>query len=126
MKSLYFEIDQIKNYQKQAKVLDRHHNASMKKWIKKDSFLIAKKKVLWALGGDIDNPKCGPNDTSGPDYDRLVTILSIITSSFVWHIFSSLYEYELDIAVRLYANLTSCTHVSLSSFWVFLEPNVGH
>ena len=58
MKSLYFEIDQIKNYRQQARVLDRHHNASMKKWIKKDSFLIAEKKVLWAIGGDIDNPKC--------------------------------------------------------------------
>ena len=58
MKSLYYEIDQIKNYRQQARVLDRHHNASMKKWIKKDSFLIAEKKVLWAIGGDIDNPKC--------------------------------------------------------------------
>ena len=70
MKSLYFEIDQIRVYTKQARVLDRHHNASMKKWIKKDSFLIAEKKVLWAIGGDIDNPKCGPNDTTGPDYNR--------------------------------------------------------
>ena len=80
MKSLYFEIDQIRVYTKQARVLDRHHNTSMKKWIKKDSFLIAKKKVLWAIGGDIDNPKCGPNDTTGPDYNRLVATLSIITS----------------------------------------------
>ena len=80
MKSLYFEIDQIRVYTKQARVLDRHHNASMKKWIKKDSFLIAEKKLLVAIGGDIDNPKCGPNDTTGPDYNRLVATLSIITS----------------------------------------------
>merc|ERR1719341_2700884 len=80
LKGLMFEQQQITNYLKQSKLLERHQSVSGNKQGKKNPFEEAEQHLLWAIGGDIDNPICGPNDTSSSKYN------------------SSLYEYEKNLA----------------------------
>merc|ERR1719480_91475 len=70
LKGLLFEQQQITNYLKQSKTLDRHQSVSGNKQGKKNAFEEAEQHLLWAIGGDIDNPICGPNDTSSSKYNR--------------------------------------------------------
>ena len=37
---------------------------------KKDDFKPAKDHLLWAIGGNISNPKCGPASKSSAKYNR--------------------------------------------------------
>jgi len=90
LKGLLFEQQQITNYLKQSKTLDRHQSVSGNKQGKKNAFEEAEQHLLWAIGGDIDNPICGPNDTSSSKYN------------------SSLYEYEKKLAVESYKVLREC------------------
>merc|ERR1719500_589052 len=60
LKGLMFEQQQITNYLKQSKLLERHQSVSGNK----QAFEDAEQHLLWAIGGDINNPICGPNDTS--------------------------------------------------------------
>merc|ERR1712241_1438739 len=92
LKGLVFENNQIQTYLKQAKLMERHHAVSGNKVGKKNIFLPAEEHLLWAVGGDINNPKCGPNDTTGAKYN------------------STLYEYEKNLAVESYNILMNCTH----------------
>ena len=62
--SMLFEDNQIANYIKQAKLLERHQALSGNKAGKNDQFELATEHMIWAIGGNISNPKCGPNDTS--------------------------------------------------------------
>merc|ERR1712179_741322 len=63
--SLAYEKNQVTNYIKQAKRLDNHQNISSNKLTKKDEFESAAKHMLWAIGGNLSDPKCGQetNDT---------------------------------------------------------------
>jgi len=65
MLSLAYEKNQVTNYIKQAKRLDNHQNISSNKLTKKDEFESAAKHMLWAIGGNLSDPKCGQdtNDT---------------------------------------------------------------
>merc|ERR1712032_305263 len=90
LKGLMFEQQQITNYLKQSKLLERHQSVSGNKQGKKNAFEEAEQHLLWAIGGDIDNPICGPNDTSSSKYN------------------SSLYEYEKNLAVESYKVLREC------------------
>jgi len=90
LKGLMFEQQQITNYLKQSKLLERHQSVSGNKQGKKNAFEEAEQHLLWAIGGDIDNPICGPSDTSSSKYN------------------SSLYEYEKNLAVESYKVLREC------------------
>merc|ERR1739838_196689 len=59
MLSLAYEKNQVTNYIKQAKRLDNHQNISSNKLTKKDEFGSAAKHMLWAIGGNLSDPKCG-------------------------------------------------------------------
>ena len=74
LKGLLFEQQQITNYLKQSKTLERHQSVSGNKQGKKNTFEEAEQHLLWAIGGDIDNPICGPNDTSSSKYNRCSNI----------------------------------------------------
>ena len=37
---------------------------------KKDDFKPAKDHLLWAIGGNISNPQCGPQNKSSSKYNR--------------------------------------------------------
>ena len=78
LKGLLFEQQQITNYLKQSKTLDRHQSVSGNKQGKKNAFEEAEQHLLWAIGGDIDNPICGPNDTSSSKYNRCANIYQLI------------------------------------------------
>jgi len=69
MEGMLFEKDQITNYLKQAKRLENHEQISTNKKGKKGGFEAAEKHLLWAIGGDINNPKCGPNTTEEKNKD---------------------------------------------------------
>merc|ERR1711892_997355 len=66
MFSLAYEKNQVTNYIKQAKRLDNHQNISSNKLTKSDEFKSAAKHMLWAIGGNLSDPKCGEdtNDTT--------------------------------------------------------------
>merc|ERR1712012_476552 len=66
---MQFERDQITNYLKQSKLLSRHQTLSGNKADKHDGFKEAKDHLLWAIGGNWSDPKCGPNDTSTSKYN---------------------------------------------------------
>merc|ERR1712012_1103584 len=66
---MQFERDQITNYLKQSKLLSRHQTLSGNKADKHDEFKEAKDHLLWAIGGNWSDPKCGPNDTSTSKYN---------------------------------------------------------
>ena len=70
LKGMMFEQQQITNYLKQSKLLERHQDVSGNKQGKKNTFEEAEQHLLWAIGGDIDNPICGPSDTSSSKYNR--------------------------------------------------------
>merc|ERR1712025_849272 len=91
LEGMLFEKSQITNYLKQAKLLERHQSLSGNKAGKKDQFKDAEDHLLWAVGGNMSNPKCGPNDTSTSKYN------------------STLYEYELNLAKPSYAILINCS-----------------
>merc|ERR1712025_840824 len=91
LEGMLFEKSQITNYLKQAKLLERHQSLSGNKAGKKDQFKDAEDHLLWAVGGNMSNPKCGPNDTSTSKYN------------------STLYEYELNLAKQSYAILINCS-----------------
>ena len=78
LKGLMFEQQQITNYLKQSKLLQRHQSVSGNKRSKKIIFEEAEQHLLWAIGGDIDNPICGPSDTSSSKYNRCSTIDKLI------------------------------------------------
>ena len=78
LKGLMFEQQQITNYLKQSKLLERHQSVSGNKRSKKIIFEEAEQHLLWAIGGDIDNPICGPSDTSSSKYNRCSTIDKLI------------------------------------------------
>ena len=65
MISLKYEKNQVTNYLKQSKRLTNHQNISSNKLTKKDEFESAAKHMLWAIGGNLSDPKCGEetNDT---------------------------------------------------------------
>merc|ERR1739838_144837 len=71
-------------------MFERHQSVSGNKQGKKNAFEEAEQHLLWAIGGDIDNPICGPSDTSSSKYN------------------SSLYEYEKNLAVESYKVLREC------------------
>merc|ERR1712227_742344 len=91
LEGMLFEKSQITNYLKQARLLERHQSLSGNKAGKKDQFKDAEDHLLWAVGGNMSNPKCGPNDTSTSKYN------------------STLYEYELNLAKQSYAILINCS-----------------
>merc|ERR1712227_298428 len=64
-----YERDQISNYLKQSKLLNRHQTLSGNKAGKHDLFWDAQQHLLWAIGGNWSDPKCGPNDTSSGRYN---------------------------------------------------------
>jgi len=64
MESLKYEKNQVTNYLKQSKRLDNHQNISSNKLNKQDEFQSAAKHMLWAIGGNISDPKCGAADES--------------------------------------------------------------
>merc|ERR1719339_218396 len=90
LKGMMFEQQQITNYLKQSKLLQRHQSVSGNKRSKKIIFEEAEQHLLWAIGGDIDNPICGPSDTSSSKYN------------------STLYEKEKNLAVESYELLKEC------------------
>ena len=65
LESMLFEMAQITNYFKQSKTLERHQTVSGNKAGKKDIFKEAEDHLLWAIGGNFSNPKCGPDNSSG-------------------------------------------------------------
>ena len=67
MEGMMFEKNQITNYLKQAKRLENHGTISTNKVGKKGEFELAREHLLWAIGGDISDPKCGPNTTAEQD-----------------------------------------------------------
>ena len=74
LEGMLFEKSQITNYLKQAKLLERHQSLSGNKAGKKDQFKDAEDHLLWAVGGNMSNPKCGPNDTSTSKYNRYFSV----------------------------------------------------
>jgi len=90
LEGMMFEKNQITNYLKQAKRLENHGTISTNKVGKKGEFEEARKHLLWAIGGDISDPKCGPNTTAEQD--------STID-----------YEFEKNLALEGLAVLANCS-----------------
>ena len=67
--SILFEANQITNFIKQKKTLENHHRVSGNKAEKKDEFKPAKDHLLWAIGGNVSDPKCGPQNVSTAKYN---------------------------------------------------------
>jgi len=64
-KVLNYEKFQVTNYLKQAARLRGHKKINTKKAAKKDDFEHAAEHLVFAIGGDMDNPQCGdPKDNS--------------------------------------------------------------
>ena len=63
MRVLVFEANQVMNYLKQSKILLRHKNQTSNKQGKKGEFEEAALHMLWAVGGNISDPKCGSNSS---------------------------------------------------------------
>jgi len=64
-KVLNYERLQVTNYLKQAARLKGHKKINAKKAAKKDNFEHAAGHLVLAIGGDLNNPKCGdPTDNS--------------------------------------------------------------
>ena len=64
LEGMMFEKNQIANYLKQTKRLTNHQSISTSKTGKKEIFDETRKHLLWAIGGNISDPKCGPNTTA--------------------------------------------------------------
>merc|ERR1712226_1810992 len=63
--ALNYEKNQVTNYLKQAARLKGHKNIKEKKLFKKGEFEHAAEHLIFAVGGNMSNPKCGdPNDNS--------------------------------------------------------------
>ena len=103
---MQFERDQITNYLKQSKLLSRHQTLSGNKADKHDEFKEAKDHLLWAIGGNWSDPKCGPNDTSTSKYN------------------STKYAEELQLAKTAHDVLENCSVVSFDPKQYFLCLNV--
>ena len=103
---MQFERDQITNYLKQSKLLSRHQTLSGNKADKHDEFKEAKDHLLWAIGGNWSDPKCGPNDTSTSKYN------------------STKYAEELQLAKTAHDVLENCSVVSFEPKQYFLCLNV--
>ena len=64
MDGMMFEKNQILNYLRQAKRLVNHAIISTNKVGKRGNLDEARKHLLWAIGGNLSDPKCGPNTTA--------------------------------------------------------------
>merc|ERR1712037_1055982 len=63
--ALNYEKNQVSNYLKQAARLKGHKNIKEKKLFKKGEFMHAAEHLIFAVGGNMSDPKCGdPNDNS--------------------------------------------------------------
>jgi len=65
MVALNYEKNQVSNYLKQAARLKGHKNIKEKKLFKQGEFMAAADHLIFAVGGNMSNPKCGdPDDNS--------------------------------------------------------------
>merc|ERR1719309_905945 len=71
MLSLAYEKNQVTNYIKQGKRLENHGNIAANKLNKKDEFSSAAKHMLWAIGGNLSDPKCGFDTNDKTRQERL-------------------------------------------------------
>jgi len=71
MFSLAYEKNQVTNYIKQGKRLENHGNIASNKLNKKDEFSSAAKHMLWAIGGNLSDPKCGMDTNDKTRQERL-------------------------------------------------------
>jgi len=90
VESLVYEQKQLTNFLKQAKLLENHEKVSGNKGAKSDVFHHAADHALWAIGGNVRDPKCGPNSTDSAKYN------------------SSVYDYEKALALESYETLSQC------------------
>jgi len=90
IESLVYEQKQLTNFLKQAKLLENHERVSGNKGAKSDVFHHAADHALWAIGGNVSDPKCGPNSTDSAKYN------------------SSVYDYEKALALESYETLSQC------------------
>merc|ERR1711945_38366 len=90
VESLVYEQKQLTNFLKQAKLLENHERVSGNKRAKSDVFHHAADHALWAIGGNVSDPKCGPNSTDSAKYN------------------SSVYDYEKALALESYETLSQC------------------
>merc|ERR1711976_59434 len=84
------EQKQLTNFLKQAKLLENHERVSGNKGAKKGEFHHAADHALWAIGGNVSAPLCGPNSTDSAKYN------------------SSIYDYEKALALESYETLSQC------------------
>ena len=105
---MLFEANQISNFLKQAKLLQNHYRVSGNKAGKKDDFKPAKDHLLWAIGGNISDPQCGPKDVSASKYNRFLTWKILLIDKLC---FSSLYKYEKNLAIESLTLLENCSRV---------------
>merc|ERR1711973_33229 len=90
IESLVYEQKQLTNFLKQAKLLENHERVSGNKGAKKGEFHHAADHALWAIGGNVSAPLCGPNSTDSAKYN------------------SSIYDYEKALALESYETLSQC------------------
>jgi len=90
VESLVYEQKQLTNFLKQAKLLENHEKVSGNKGAKSGVFHHAADHALWAIGGNVSDPKCGPNSTDSAKYN------------------SSVYDYEKALALESYETLSQC------------------
>jgi len=90
VESLVYEQKQLTNFLKQAKLLENHERVSGNKGGKSDVFHHAADHALWAIGGNVSDPKCGPNSTDSAKYN------------------SSVYDFEKALALESYETLSQC------------------
>merc|ERR1711973_684236 len=90
IESLVYEQKQLPNFLKQAKLLENHERVSGNKGAKKGEFHHAADHALWAIGGNVSAPLCGPNSTDSAKYN------------------SSIYDYEKALALESYETLSQC------------------
>merc|ERR1711973_804702 len=90
IESLVYEQKQLTNFLKQAKLLENHERVSGNKGAKKGEFHHAADHALWAIGGNVSAPLCGPNSTDSAKYS------------------SSIYDYEKALALESYETLSQC------------------
>eukprot|EP00092_Neocalanus_flemingeri_P007628 GFUD01008232.1.p1 GENE.GFUD01008232.1~~GFUD01008232.1.p1 ORF type:complete len:404 (-),score=96.54 GFUD01008232.1:108-1319(-) len=80
--ALVYEANQVKNFQKQANRLDTHQTVGQNKLSKKDEFKSAAKHMLWAVGGNLSDPKCGESTNDSTRQERQNRELTTAISNY--------------------------------------------
>jgi len=120
---LLYEKNQVSNYLKQSSRLRNHYAIAGNKLVKNTSFQSAAKYLLWSVGGDFSDPRCGDlSDNSTKGLETKAAGLRFIVSNYsqLSNCSTSIVK-ECTISTEMY-NSTIAEEMSVcnSSMWEFI------